>query len=417
MAENIFSRVKRSWNVFFNRDPTGPKDYSYGVVTSSPPDIPVKRSVRCERSIVDAIFNRIAIDVSDIDIKHVRLDDRQRYLSDINSGLNRCLTLEANIDQNAQNFKQDIVLTMLGEGHAAIVPVETDNDPNLTTSYDIRTMRVGTVKEWMPQHVRVDLYNDRTGNHEEVIVHKRNCAIIANPLYSIVNENNSNLRRLVRKISLLDRLDEQIGSNKFDLIIQLPYTVRGELRERQASRRLNSIEKQLVGSRYGIAYIDAAEKVTQLNRPVENTLLSQVQYLTDQVKGEIGISQGILDGTADEQAMTNYTRRIIVPIVNAIVLELNRKFITETARSQKQSVMFFNNPFKFIPAEKFGELADSLNRNEICTSNEIRQIIGMVPSTDPDADVLRNKNLNANDTGKVTQTEFDTQPEEEIQNE
>lgn len=415
MADSIFSRVKRSWNVFFNRDPTEIKDYSYGVVSSSPPDIPVKRSVRTERSIVDAIFNRISIDVADIDLKHVRLDEKKRYLEDIDSSLNRCLTLEANIDQNAQNFKQDIVLTMLGEGHAVIVPVETDKNPNTTSSYEIESMRVGTVKQWMPQHVRVDLYNERTGNHEEVVVHKRNCAIVTNPLYSIVNENNSNFKRLVRKISLLDRMDEQIGSNRFDIIIQLPYTVKGELREKQASNRIASIERQLVGSKYGVGYIDASEKVTQLNRPVENTLLNQVQYLTEQVKGEIGISQEILNGTANDQAMTNYMRRIVVPIVNAIVLEFNRKFINDDARSQNQAVMFFNNPFKFIPAEKFGELSDSLNRNEICTSNEIRQIIGMVPSKDPDADVLRNKNLNANDTGKVTN--INTQPEEEIQNE
>ena len=409
-------RLQHAWNAFMNRDPT--EHYrdlgtGYGVR----PDRP-RLSRGNERSIVTAVYNRIALDAADIDILHVKLDEEGRYISTINSGLNTCLTLEANIDQSAKAFIQDVVMSMLDEGCVAIVPIDTDKDPTVTGSYDIDTMRTGKIIEWFPAHVRLSVYNDRKGQREEVTVPKSMVAIVENPLYAIINEPNSTMQRLIRKLNLLDVIDEQSGSGKLDLIIQLPYVIKTEARRQQAENRRKDIETQLSGSKYGIAYTDGTERITQLNRPAENNLMKQIEYLTSMLYSQLGITQSILDGTADEETMHNYYNRTIKPIVTAIVDEMKRKFLTKTARTQMQSIVCFRDPFKLVPLTKLVDVADTFTRNEIMSSNEVRQIIGRKPSTDPAADELRNKNLNSSTESEAAPTEETTEEnvKEEIQN-
>ena len=384
-------RLKHSWNAFFSRDPTyfyrdtGPS-YSYR------PDRP--RFTRGnERSIVTSIYNRIALDVASVSIQHVRLDENGRFLESINSGLNNCLTLEANIDQTSRAFIQDVVISMFDEGCVAIVPVDTSSDPE-NGFFEIETMRTGKIIEWYPRHVKVRVYNDRTGQKEDIILSKEAVAIIENPLFAVINEPNSTMQRLIRKLNLLDYIDEQSGSGKLDLIIQLPYMVKTDLKRQQAEQRRKDIEEQLTGTKYGIAYTDATERITQLNRPVENNLMKQIEYLTTMLNSQLGITTTIMDGTADEKTMLNYNNRTIEPIVSAIVDAMKRTFLTKTARSQKQSIMFFKDPFKLVTVNDLAEIADKFTRNEIMTSNEIRQIVGMKPSDDPRADELRNANIN-----------------------
>lgn len=386
-------RFKNAINAFRNnRDPT----YYRQDTGSSYYYKPNRRfSHGNERSIVTAVYNRIAMDAAAIDIKHVRLDENDRYIETIDSGLNECLTLEANIDQSGRAFAQDMYMSMMDEGVIAIVPIDTSDDPRYTDSYEIYTMRVGKVTQWKPRTVQVQLYNDRTGRKEEIWMDKRNVALVENPFYSVMNESNSTLQRLIRKLNLLDAIDEQSSSGKLDLIIQLPYTVKSETRRQQAEQRRNDIETQLTGSKYGIAYIDGTEHVTQLNRPIENNLMKQIEYLTSMLFSQLGITQAILDGTADEKTMLNYYNRTIEPMVAAPVDEMKRKFLTKTARSQRQSICYFRDPFSLVPVSNIAEIADKFTRNEIMTSNEIRQIIGMKPSSDPRADELRNKNLSS----------------------
>ena len=392
MEESLRSRVKRSWNAFWNRDPTiYYKDK--GSVSYFRPDRP-RFSRGNERSIVTSVFNKLAVDVSGIDIRHVRLDDNDRYSETLNTGLNTCLTLEANIDQTSRAFKQDIVMSMMDEGVVAVVPVDTNDDITETASYDIYSMRTGKILEWYPRHVKVRLYNDRTGLKDDLLLPKESVAIIENPLYAVINEPNSTMQRLVRKLNLLDAIDEQSGSGKLDLIIQLPYVIKSEANRQRAETRRKDIEDQLAGSKYGIAYADGTERITQLNRPVENNLMKQIEYLTSMLFSQLGINQSVMDGTADEKTMLNYNNGTIEPIISAIVDEMKRKFLTKTARSQKQSILFFRDPFKLVPVEKMAEIADKFTRNEIMTSNEIRQIVGFKPSSDPKADQLINSNLN-----------------------
>lgn len=347
-----------------------------------------------EQSIVTSVYNRIALDVASVAIRHVRLDENDRYLEDIDSGLNSCLSLEANVDQTGRALIQDLVMSMFDEGCVALVPVDTDEDPENTDSYKIESMRTGKIIEWKPRHVRVRLYNDQTGMKEEVWLQKNKIAIIENPLYAVINEPNSTMQRLIRKLNLLDVVDEQSSSGKLDLIIQLPYVIKTEARRQQAENRRKDIENQLAGSKYGIAYTDGTERITQLNRSVENNLMKQIEYLTSMLYSQLGITTTILDGTADEQTMLNYNNRTIEPILSAIVDEMKRKFLTKTARSQRQSIAFFRDPFRLVPVNNLAEIADKFTRNEIMTSNEFRQIVGMKPSKDPRADELRNKNLN-----------------------
>lgn len=391
MPETIGSRLKHAWNAFFSRDPTG--NYrSLGVGYSYRPDRP--RFTRgSERTIINAVFNRIALDVAGVKIQHVRLDENDRFLSVIDSGLNRCLNLEANIDQTGRAFIQDVVMSMLDEGCVAIVPVDTTSDPERTGSYDIETMRTGKIIEWYPRHVKVRVYNDRTGQKQEIVLPKETVAIIENPLFAVVNEPNSTGQRLIRKLALLDAVDEQSSSGKLDMIIQLPYTIKTETRRRQAEQRRKDIEDQLTGSRYGIAYIDGTEHITQLNRSLENNLLKQIEYLTEMLYSQIGMTKEIMNGTADEKVMLNYNNRSIEPFVSAIVDGIKRTFLTKTARSQKQSIMYFSDPFKLVPIADLAETADKFTRNEIMTSNEFRQVIGLKPADDPKADQLRNSNL------------------------
>ena len=388
---DLITRIQRGWNAFRNRDPT----INYRDTGASyyyRPDRP--RFTRGnERSIVTSVFNRIALDVSAINIQHVRLDGNGRFLSVIDSGLNNCLTISANTDQTGRAFIQDAAMSMLDEGCVALVPTDTSEDPNLTDSYEIGRMRVGKIVEWRPQHVKVRLYNERTGQKEEIVFAKKTVAIIENPLYAVMNEPNSTMQRLIRKLSLLDVTDEQTASGKLDLIIQLPYIIKTEARRQQAEQRRKDIEMQLAGSKYGIAYTDGTEHITQLNRSVENNLMKQIEYLTNMLYSQLGITQTILDGTADDKTMLNYYSRTIEPIISAIVDEMKRKFLTKTARSQNQSIMFFRDPFKLVPVNDIAEIADKFTRNEIMTSNEIRQIVGMKPSDDPKADELRNSNI------------------------
>lgn len=384
-------RIQRGWNAFRNRDPT--QDFrDSGMTYYYRPDRP--RFTRGnERSIITSVLNRIALDVSAIDIFHVKLDKNGRFLTVIESGLNNCLTLSANADQTGRAFKQDVVMSMLDEGCVAIVPVDTSIDPNKSDSYQIDTMRVGKIIQWRPQHVQVRAYNELTGKKEEIWLPKKSVAIIENPLYAVMNEPNSTMQRLIKKLALLDVTDEQTASGKLDLIIQLPYVIKTEARRLQAESRRKDIEMQLAGSKYGIAYTDGTERITQLNRSVENNLMKQVEYLTNQLYSQLGITQAILDGTADEKTMLNYYSRTIEPIISAIVDEMKRKFLTKTARTQRQSIQFFRDPFKLVPVGDIAEIADKFTRNEIMTSNEIRQIVGMRPSDDPKADELRNSNI------------------------
>lgn len=391
------SRLKNAWNAFMSRAPTdGYRDYGIGY-TYRPDRIRFTRGN--ERSITTSVYNRIALDVAAIDIKHCRLDKNGRYIEDIDSGLNKCLNLEANLDQTSRSFIQDVVMSMLDEGSVAIVPVDTTVDPKSTSSYDILSMRTGKILEWKPAYVKVRVYNDRTGNKEDILVPKSTVAIIENPLYAVINEPNSTMQRLIRKLSLLDVTDEQTASNKLDLIIQLPYVIKTEARRQQAENRRKDIEMQLSGSKYGIAYTDGTEKITQLNRSVENNLLKQIEYLTELVFSQLGITQSILDGTADEKTMLNYYNRTIEPIVSVIADEMKRKFLSKTARSQSQSILFFRDPFKLAPINDIAEIADKFTRNEIMSKNEIRQIVGMKPSDDPKADQLINSNISHPDEG------------------
>lgn len=414
MAENtILTRVKSAWNAFMNKDPT-PNVYSdYTTGWYSRPD---RRHLGrgIDRTIVNAVYTRIALDVSSLDIRHVKLDAKDgRFVEYMNSGLDNCLSLEANIDQTSRAFMLDVVMSMLDEGHAAIVPVDTSLNPTKTGSYDILTMRVGRITQWYPTKVKVSVYNDRNGKKEEIELPKTVVAIVENPFYSVMNEPNSTMQRLIRKLSLLDIVDEQSSSGKLDLIIQLPYIIKTEARRQQAENRRKDIEKQLAGSKYGIAYTDGTERITQLNRSVENNLLKQVEYLTNLLFSQLGITQQILDGTADENAMTNYYSRTIEPLIAAIADEMKRKFLTKTARSQFQSIEFYRDPFKLVPVANIADIADKFTRNEIMTSNEIRQVIGMKPADDPKADQLINANLNHT----PEELEQEVPVKEEIQNE
>ena len=388
------SRIKHAWNAFFNRDPTEEyrSEVGSGMSYSYRPDRP-RLTRGNERSIITSIFTRIGIDVASIDIQHVRLDENGRFLETINSGLNDCLTVEANLDQTGRAFIQDAVMSMLDEGCIAIVPTDTTLNPKVTNSYDILSMRVGKIVGWYPDKVKVRLYNERTGQKQEVILPKKMVAIVENPLYAVVNEPNSTMQRLVRKLNLLDVIDEQSGSGKLDIIIQLPYTIKSETAKNRAEDRRKSIENQLAGTKYGIAYADATEKITQLNRPVENNLMKQIEFLTNMLYSQLGITQTVMDGTANAETMLNYYDRTIEPIISAIVDEMKRKFLTKTARTQLQSIKFFRNPFKLVPIKDLAEIADKFTRNEIMTSNEFRQVIGMKPSDDPRADELRNSNM------------------------
>ena len=389
---SLADRLKHSWNAFFNKDPT----YEYkdiGVSYSYRPDR-VRLTGGNDKSLVTAVFNRIAMDVAAIEIKHVRLDEEKRYLEDIDSDLNNCLSLEANIDQTARAFEQDVVMSMLDEGCVAIVPVDTTLNPLKTGAYDIQTMRTGKIIQWFPEHVKVNIYNDKTGRREDILLPKKVVAIVENPLYAVINERNSTMQRLVRKMALLDFTDERTASGKLDLIVQLPYIIKSEGRRQQAETRRKDIENQLAGSKYGIAYTDGTEKITQLNRPVENNLMSQIEYLTSMLYSQLGLTSEILNGTANDATMLNYYNRTIEPIISAITDEMNRKFLTKTARSQNQAIKFFRDPFKLVPVANLADIADKFTRNEIMTSNEFRQIVGMKPSDDPNADELRNKNLN-----------------------
>ena len=393
MEINIGSRVKRAWNAFLNRDPPSDKNYSYYGGYSYRPFYD-RKGRAIDKTIITAILSRIAVDASSITIQHVKLDENGRYDETVNSDLNACFNLSANIDQTGRAFIQDIVLSMLEEGVVAVVPVDTDLNPMTTDSYKIYSMRVGTIMEWFPNHVRVRLYNDRTGEKEEITLPKRMVAIVTNPFYAVMNEPNGTMQRLIRKLNLLDAVDEQSSSGKLDLIIQLPYVIKNDLRRQQAEERRKQIEDQLMGSKYGIAYTDGTERITQLNRSLDNNLLAQVEYLTNMAYSQLTITQEIMNGTADETAMTNYYSRTIEPIVSAIVDEFKRKFLTKTARSQNQSIVFFRDPFKLVPIGTVADMADKFTRNEIMSSNEFRQVIGLKPSKDPAADELRNKNLN-----------------------
>ena len=407
------SRLKHSWNAFMNRDPT--TDYrDNGPGYSYRPDRP-RLTRGNERSIVTSIYNRIAIDVASININHCRVDENGRFIETIQSSLNTCLNLEANIDQTGRLFMQDVVMSMLDEGCVAIVPVETTINPKVSSSYDILSMRTGKILEWKPKTVRVRVYNEQTGNQEDITVPKNTVAIIENPLYAVINEPNSTMQRLVRKLNILDAVDEQSGAGKLDLIIQLPYTIKSEARRKQADTRRKEIEEQLAGSKYGIAYADGTEKITQLNRSVDNNLMKQIEYLTTMVYSQLGITQAILDGTADEQTMLNYHSRTIEPIVSAIVDEMKRKFLTKTARTQMQTITFFRDPFKLVPINNIADIADKFTRNEVLTSNEIRQIIGMKPSDDPKADELRNSNLNHPDEEAQSPVQSQTESDEEAE--
>lgn len=390
MEMSFGSRLKHAWNAFTGNIQMNYRDL--GMSYSYRADRP-RMSRGNERSIVTSVYNRIALDVAALNVQHVRLDENGRFLSVIDDGLNNCLTLEANVDQTARSFIQDAVISMFDEGSVAIVPVDTTTDPNVSGSYDIQSLRVGQILDWYPQYIRTRVYNEQTGRKEDIVVPKSAVAIIENPLYAVINEPNSTMQRLIRKLNLLDVIDEQSGSGKLDLIIQLPYVIKTEARRQQAENRRKDIESQLSGSKYGIAYTDGTEHITQLNRSVNNNLMSQIEYLTSMLYSQLGITQSILDGTADEKTMLNYNNRTIEPIISAIVDEMKRKFLTKTARSQLQSISFFRDPFKLVPVNEIAEIADKFTRNEIMTSNEIRQVVGMKPSDDPRADELRNKNL------------------------
>ena len=412
MELSVGSRFKNAWNAFRNREPTKVfQDIGYGY--SYRPDR-FRLTRGNERSIVTSVYNRIALDVAAIDIQHVQLDAEGQFCDVVQSGLNNCLSTEANLDQTGRAFIQDAVMSMMDEGCIAIVPVDTDDDPDDTTGYQILSMRVGRIRDWYPKHVRVELYNEEKGRKQDIVVPKSTVAIVENPLYAVINEPNSTMQRLIRKLNLLDAVDEQSSSGKLDLIIQLPYVIKTEARRKQAEKRRKDIEQQLAGSKYGIAYTDGTERITQLNRSLENNLMKQIEYLTSMLYSQLGITQSILDGTADDKTMLNYYNRTIEPIIAAIVDEMKRKFLSNTARSQNNSIKFFRDPFKLVPVADLAEISDKFTRNEIATSNEIRQVIGWKPSDDPKADELRNSNLSQpnespireeRDTGGINQNE------------
>lgn len=412
MELTILDRFKNAWDAFSDKNRTSEYGYTVGEVAyGRRPDRP--RFTRGnERSIVTAIYNKIAIDVSQLSIRHVRLDENDRYKETIKGSLNTCLTLSANIDQTSRSFIQDVVISMFDEGCVAVVPTITSSNPDRTSSYKIYSMRVGKITTWYPDAVKVLLYNERTGKKEELIFRKKNVAIIENPLYSVINEPNSVLQRLIRKLNLLDAIDEQSGSGKLDLLIQVPYSVRSEGRKKYAEDRRMAIEEQLVNGKFGIAYIDGTERIVQLNRPVENNLMTQIEYLTGILYGQLGMSQGVLDGTADEKVMLNYLTRTIEPIASAIVDEFKRKFLSETALTQGQSIMFFKDPFKLVTVTEIAGVAETFTRNEIATSNEIRQVIGWIPSDDPDADKLKNSNISQPKQEVVEKLTIDSEKEE-----
>ena len=417
MPNSLGSRLKHAWNAFTSRDPTYENSYSTQVSYYRPDR--TRRTITNEKSIITAVLNRIALDAAAVEIRHSRLDENGRFSEEINSGLNNCLSLSANIDQTGRAFLQDAYMSLLDEGCVALVPVDTSIDPRYSSSYDIETMRTGKIVQWYPQHVKVQLYNDRKGEREEVMLPKSMVAIVENPFYEVMNKPNSTMQRLARKLNLLDVVDEQSSSGKLDLIIQLPYVIKSEARRKQAEDRRKDIEQQLSGSKYGIAYTDGTERITQLNRPIENNLQKQVEYLTNLLFSQLGMTQSILDGTADDKTMLNYNNRIIEVIVAAMVDEMKRKFLTKTARSQGQSISMFRDPFRLAPVSDIAEIADKFTRNEIATSNEIRQIIGWKPSKDPSADELRNKNLNqtAEEAGQVENPYSEEEYWEENQNE
>jgi hypothetical protein len=402
-------KLRHAWNAFLNQTPadnfrTSEFGVSYGGY-GRPDRV---RNLSNERSLISSLYTRIGMDVAALDIRHVRLDDNDRFIEEIDSGLNNCLTIEANIDQATSAFKQDIINTLFDKGVACIVPVDTTLDPSVSGSFDIKTLRVGDIVQWMPRHVRVNLYNENTGRREEITLEKRFCAIIENPLYSVMNEPNSTLQRLIRKINILDAIDEQSGSGKLDIIIQLPYVVKSETRKQQAEQRRKDIEFQLKGSRYGIAYTDGTEKITQLNRPTENNLLAQIQYLTEMLYSQLGITKKVMDGEGDEASMINYHARTVEPLVRAIIEAMRRSFLTKTARAQKQSILYFRDPFKLVPVKDIAEVADKFTRNEILTSNEFRGIIGFKPSKEPKADQLVNSNIPVGMTGVGGTTAVDS---------
>lgn len=417
MPNSLGSRLKHAWNAFTSRDPTYENSYSTQVSYYRPDR--TRRTITNEKSIITAVLNRIALDAAAVEIRHSRLDENGRFSEEINSGLNNCLSLSANIDQTGRAFFQDAYMSLLDEGCVALVPVDTSIDPRYSSSYEIETMRTGKIVQWYPQHVKVRLYNDRKGEREEVMLPKSMVAIVENPFYEVMNKPNSTMQRLARKLNLLDVVDEQSSSGKLDLIIQLPYVIKSEARRKQAEDRRKDIEQQLSGSKYGIAYTDGTERITQLNRPIENNLQKQVEYLTNLLFSQLGMTQSILDGTADDKTMLNYNNRIIEVIVAAMVDEMKRKFLTKTARSQGQSISMFRDPFRLAPVSDIAEIADKFTRNEIATSNEIRQIIGWKPSKDPSADELRNKNLNqtAEEAGRVENPYSEEEYWEENQNE
>ncbi len=400
MEMNIGSRLKHAWNAFLNRDPPG-SEYHGGGYSYRPDRMRFSRG--SERTIINAINNRISLDASSIKINHVKLDENNRFDSIIDSGLNYCLTTEANADQTGRGLIQDIVMTFLEEGVAAVIPEKTNFDPRYSNSYEIYSMRVGVPVEWYSDRVRVRVFNELTGQREEITFPKKMVALIENPFYSVMNAPNSTMQQLVRKLALLDVVDEQAGSGKLDMIIQLPYVIKTDARRKQANERREEIEKQLSGSKYGIAYTDGTERIVQLNRSLENNILKSIEYLTNMVYSQLGVTQEILNGTADEKTMNNYMNRIIEPVVSAIADEVNRKFLTKTARTQGQSIMCFHDPFRLAPVSMIAEMADKFTRNEIMTPNEIRQVIGMKPSKDPKSDQLVNRNIASADEGMPVQ--------------
>lgn len=413
MADSFGSRLRKAWNVFTGQNQNEVR-IDYGLASGYRPDRP-RPSRGIERTIVNSIYNRIAMDVASISIRHVQLDDENRFLTERDSSLNYCLTTSANLDQTGRAFIQDIAMSLFDEGCVAIVPVDTDRDDKARSYKDIYSLRVGQILEWYPRHVRVRLYNEKVGYKQDILLPKEDIAIIENPFYSVMNQSNSIVQRLVRKLTLLDAVDEQISSGKLDLIIQLPYVIKTESRRQQAELRRKDIESQLMGSKYGIAYTDGTERITQLNRPVENNIMKSIEYLTNMAFGQLGLTQAIMDGSADEQTMLNYNNRTVEPVVAAIVDSMRRAFLSKTAISQRQSIMYFRDPFRLVPVSQVAEIADKFTRNEIMTSNEIRQIVGMRPSKDPKADELRNSNLNHPDE-QQERTVDNTKKEEENQN-
>lgn len=412
----VVDQLKHAWNAFVNRPqelaPSYAEGYTSGISMGRPDR--VRRNFSNERSIIASILTRLSIDVASVDIRHVRTDDQRRYKEDIDSGLNNCLTLEANIDQAARQFRLDLMMSLCENGVIALVPVDTSISPTKSGGYDILTLRVGTVVAWFPYHVRVEVFNEARGIREQVTLEKKFVAIIENPLYTVMNEPNSTLQRLIRKLNLLDGSDEQVASGKLDLIIQLPYVIKSEAKRQQADQRRKDIEVQLKGSQYGIAYTDGTEKITQLNRPAENNLLTQIEYLTKLLYSQLGLTEEVMLGTADEKAMINYFNRTVEPYLTAIVEAMRRSFLTKTARSQKQTIMFFRDPFRLAPLEQIAEIADKFARNEVLTSNEIRQAMGFAPHSDPKADKLINANMPVKDTGVPTRSEKDVVVEQVV---